>query len=80
MLEAEELEGLLYAELRRTPQHGDAFAAACRTVLARETRRAPLAGLWHHGSWFCDLAPSGCCCMQTCHSRRFCKGTDSQYT
>ncbi len=38
VLEAEELEGLLYGELRRTPQAGEAFAAACRTVLARETK------------------------------------------
>ena len=38
VLEAEELEGLLYAELRRTPKAGEQFAAACRTILARETK------------------------------------------
>ena len=40
VLEADELEGLLYAELRRTPQHGEEFAAACRTVLDRESKCA----------------------------------------
>ncbi|KAK9915708.1 hypothetical protein WJX75_002974 [Coccomyxa subellipsoidea] len=38
VLEAEELEGLLYAELQRTPKHGAHFCAAVRTILTRETQ------------------------------------------
>lgn len=41
VLEAEELEGLLYAELQRTPKHGTHFCAAVRTILTRETQCAP---------------------------------------
>ena len=42
VLEAEELEGLLYAELQRTPKHGAHFCAAVRTILTRETQCVPL--------------------------------------
>ncbi|BDA44079.1 probable THO complex subunit 1 [Coccomyxa sp. Obi] len=38
--EAEELEGLLYAELQRTPKHGAEFCVAVRTILHRETQWA----------------------------------------
>lgn len=41
LLEAEELEGLLYAELQRTPKHGAQFCAAVRTILHRETQCVP---------------------------------------
>ncbi|CAL8470063.1 g9605 [Coccomyxa elongata] len=40
LLEAEELDGLLYAELQRTPKHGAHFCAAVRTILHRETQWA----------------------------------------
>ena len=38
VLEAEELEKLLFAELERTPKHGAEFAAAVKLILQRETR------------------------------------------
>ena len=42
MVEAEELEGQLYAELEGLPKYGRQFAAAIRGILKRESRCACL--------------------------------------
>ena len=42
VVEAEELEGQLYAELDGLPKYGRQFAAAVRTILKRENRCARL--------------------------------------
>ena len=41
MVEAEELEKQLYAELEGLPKTGKQFVAAIRCILKRETRSAP---------------------------------------
>ena len=42
MVEAEELEGQLYAELEGLPKYGKQFASAIRCILKRENRWACL--------------------------------------
>ena len=41
VVEAEELEGKLYAELEGLPKCGKQFVAAIRCILKRETRSVP---------------------------------------
>lgn len=55
VLEAEALEGLLYAELQRTPKHGSQFSAAIRTILKRETQCAPHTAVVHQPKDVCVL-------------------------